>query len=385
MASTRERLKALAAEARVLVDKQHKTREELARLNVVMVQGEQLKTIVEHEDLVSGFTGSVSSVISGRTGVKDNEGFAPGVGRITAGALKKTWDTATKGGNIPSGSAYKVPMSGSKDLDGDSNARIEPVFHDPEDYLDPMKPLFLTDIVPAKVITGTNSFEYRRQSVRDNRAAVVPDGGTKPVSKYNLEIRTGELDTIAHMSDDIKTRVLADEVGLTTWLSSEMANGLALASEAELMAVILADMEVLSQGFVTDEFTSLRKGLTKLQKQYVRPDFLAVGYDTAEALDLARYTGGDEHFVLDGPRAAGPTGQLWSTTLVINDAVPANLAIIGSSAAGLRRFVNGFASWMLDPYTGFSENLVRSRLESREKSVVVRPFALCVVALTVGS
>jgi hypothetical protein len=38
--------------------------------------------------------------------------------------------------------------------------------------------------------------------------------------------------------------------------------------------------------------------------------------------------------------------------------------------------VNGYASWAIDSMSEFDTNQVRARLEQREKSVIVRPFAL---------
>jgi hypothetical protein len=388
MATTMQKLAQVAEEARALSEMKSLTPAQTKRLNDLIKYGQTLREIAKTDQAIDEFTGNVSRAIGGAAATPDAEGFAPGVGRITTKALKTVWDAHSKGGNVPSGQAFKVPGYGTKDIDSgtpDGGERIEPLYRDPEDYLLPMRPSFLTQIVPAKVVTGSNSFEYRRQSVRDNRAAVVDDGDTKPVSKYELTMENGSLDTIATMSDDIKTRVLQDEGGLMSWLSSEMSNGISLASEAELIAAILGDVLVQSQTFDTDAFTSLRKALTKLEKVFVTPDFVAVGLDTAEAMDLARYMGGDEHFVLDGPRAAGPTGAIWSTRLIKNPAIPEGIAVLGSAHAALRRYVNGAADWMIDPYTGFGENLVRARLEVREKSVVVAPFALVVVEVALGS
>src|SRR5437763_258265 len=116
-------------------------------------------------------------------------------------------------------------------------------YRDPEDYVLPMKPSLLTALVPAKLITS-NDFTYLVQRSRDNRAAVVPDGATKPTSIYDFDEKSGTLDTIAHMSEPIKNRLLQDRAGLASWLYGEMALGLDLAAEAELVSTIMSDTDV---------------------------------------------------------------------------------------------------------------------------------------------
>ncbi len=89
--------------------------------------------------------------------------------------------------------------------------------------------------------------------------------------------------------------------------------------------------------------------------------------------------------MFDGPRTAGPNGDVWGVRLVKNDSVVTGTAIMGSAAAGLRRYVNGQADWALDTLSGFEVNTTRSRLEQRSKSVVTRPFAIVAIDLGTGS
>jgi hypothetical protein len=346
----------------------------------VVGQAKSLKGIITTDEAVGDFESRLSASIAG-TAPADADGFRPGVGRITGAALKAVWDANAKSGGIPSGNDFRVPGVGVKDVDASGNL-VAPV-RDAEEYALPMKPVFLTALVPAKAIES-NDFTYIVQKTRDNRAAVVADGGTKPTSIYDFDEKTGTLDVIAHMSEAIKNRLLQDRASLQSWIYGETALGLELAAESELVDTILSDMAVQSQSFSTDILTSIRKGVTKLQTKYVRPDFLAISIEDAEVMDLERYTF-DGHFIFDGPRSAGPNGPVWSVPLVINDAVPQGSAIMGSAQVGLRRYVNGQAMWALDTLTGFEVNTTRSRLEQRSKSVVTRPFAVVVVDLGTGS
>jgi HK97 family phage major capsid protein len=280
-------------------------------------------------DALDSFASSVGPGGFGKT----EDGFEPGLGKITTQALATVWKANAKSGGIPSGNDFRVPGVGFKDVD--ASGLLVPAARDSEMYGIPAKPAFLHEIAPSKLITS-NDFTYLRQTTRTNLADVVPDGDQKPTSIYKWSEFTGTLDTIAHLSEYIKSRLLADQMGLLSWLNSEMALGLSLAAEAELIATLTADANVLTQVFATDALTSIRKGLTQLQNKFVRPDFLAFGTAEAESLDLATYVE-DGRFVFDGPRNAGPGGSIWSVPLVVNPAIRAGFAYMGSAQLALRR------------------------------------------------
>ncbi|MDP9336207.1 MAG: phage major capsid protein [Actinomycetota bacterium] len=354
---------------------------EAKRLDDAVATGKRLQKRLQEIQEIDAFTSLFGDASAGAEGTETADGFAPGRGRITGAALKAVWDATSKAGGIPSSNDLKVPGVGFKDIDGGSGLLV-PAQRDVEEYTLPMKPSLLTAFVPSKLITS-NDFTFIRQSARVNRAAVVADGATKPTSTYTLDEVAGTLDTIAHMSEPVMNRILSDKAGLQSFLAMEMAMGLDLAAESELVAAILA-ADIQAQTFSVDALTSIRKGLTKLEAVYVRPDFIAVSLEDAESLDLARYTV-DGHFVFDGPRTAGPNGDVWGVRLVKNDSVVTGTAIMGSAAAGLRRYVNGQADWALDTLSGFEVNTTRSRLEQRSKSVVTRPFAIVAIDLGTGS
>ncbi len=381
MASDREVLTKVLAEARTLSAKATLTPVEAKRLDDAVATGKRLQKRLQEIQEIDAFTSLFGDASAGAEGTETADGFAPGRGRITGAALKAVWDATSKAGGIPSSNDLKVPGVGFKDIDGGSGLLV-PAQRDVEEYTLPMKPSLLTAFVPSKLITS-NDFTFIRQSARVNRAAVVADGATKPTSTYTLDEVAGTLDTIAHMSEPVMNRILSDKAGLQSFLAMEMAMGLDLAAESELVAAILA-ADIQAQTFSVDALTSIRKGLTKLEAVYVRPDFIAVSLEDAESLDLARYTV-DGHFVFDGPRTAGPNGDVWGVRLVKNDSVVTGTAIMGSAAAGLRRYVNGQADWALDTLSGFEVNTTRSRLEQRSKSVVTRPFAIVAIDLGTGS
>jgi HK97 family phage major capsid protein len=379
MASLKAKLIAVAEEAKALNEVAKPTAVQTARLDALVKYGKTLRELVKNEQTIDDGYARLSAMMEGSVGPETEDGFAPGVGRITGAALKAVWEANAKSGGIPSGNDFRVPSVRAKDVDA-SGLLVAPV-RDAEEYTLPMKPSLLTAFVPAKTIES-NDFTYLVQKTRDNQATVVADGAGKPTSKYDFDEKSGTLDTIAHMSEFIKNRLLQDKVNLSTWLYGEMALGLDLAAEAELVAAILADTDVQSQLFVTNFITTVRKAVTKLQAKYVKADFLAVSLEDAEALDLA--ADGIDRFYFAGPQGSG-SSPLWSVPVVANDAIPAGTAIMGSASAGLRRYVNGMAMWAVDTLTEFETNQTRSRLEQRSKSVVTRPFTLVVIETALGS
>lgn len=377
----REALAAVLKTARELNAKAKLTKTESDQLDAAIEMGKRLAKRIEGLQTMEKFESESFGTRPSDT-VEDEDGFAPGLGAITGGSLKAVWNAASKAGGIPSGNDFKVPGVGYKEIVSGGGLLAAPV-RDLEDYTLPMKPSLITNIAPSKLI-GSNDFTYIVQTVRSNQAAVVPDGETKPTSVYTFAERSGKLETIAHMSEPIANRILQDKSGLASFLYAEMAQGLALAAEAELVDTVLADLAVQSQAFVTDAFVTFRKAVTKLQAKYMRADFLAISLVDAEALDLERYTF-DGHFVFDGPRSAGPDGPVWSVPLIINDALPVGTAVMGNAAQSLRRYVNGVADFAVDTLSGFDVNTTRTRLEQRSKSVVVRPFGLVVIDTGNGS
>ena len=49
----------------------------------------------------------------------------------------------------------------------------------------------------------TDQFAYLRQTVRDTKADIVPEGDVKPTSQYTVERVPDELDVVAHLSEGV--------------------------------------------------------------------------------------------------------------------------------------------------------------------------------------
>ena len=78
------------------------------------------------------------------------------------------------------------------------------------------------------VTAQTSEFAYLRQSVRNNLAAVVPEGSVKPTSVYSVVRVEDKLEVIAHLSEAVPRLWFVNSPALQQFLSNELTYGLAL-------------------------------------------------------------------------------------------------------------------------------------------------------------
>lgn len=83
-------------------------------------------------------------------------------------------------------------------------------------------------------------YRYLRQTARDNNAAVVAPGETKPTSVYSIESVDGELVVVAHLSEPVDSYMVTGTPGLQSFISTELAYGLSAAVEAKVLDDIAA-------------------------------------------------------------------------------------------------------------------------------------------------
>ena len=98
-----------------------------------------------------------------------------------------------------------------------------------------LKPNRLLELLTTKTLDG-NEFEYLRQTVRTNNAAVVADNATKPTSVYTFEEASGRARVIAHLSEPFPIRYLSDHDEVTNILGSQMAEDMYRILVSEILA-----------------------------------------------------------------------------------------------------------------------------------------------------
>lgn len=254
-------------------------------------------------------------------------------------------------------------------------------------------PRSLLELIPAKGLGGGfgtgNSFSFLRQTTRTNNAAPVADGALKPTSVYTLAEIEDRVRVIAHLSESVPERYFSDHANLEDFLRNEMESGLFLALEnqvvhgdgtGENLTGLLNTSGIITQAFVTDALTSIRKAMTSLEIYGITPTALVLNPVDAEALDLLRDSGATGKYLLGDPAGDG-VEKLWKVPRVRSNAVAAGTAILGDWQQA-QVVVREDATLALDRSgTNFTRNLVTMRLEGRFGFAVKRPNAFAEIAL----
>jgi HK97 family phage major capsid protein len=246
---------------------------------------------------------------------------------------------------------------------------------------------FVADLIQAQAVSGDKA-SYMRQTSRTNNAAAVAPGQTKPESAYSIERVESPIATIAHVVSGVRKQDLDDAAFLAAFLEAELRLGLKIETDDQVvngngtapnLTGILNTSGTVSVAFATDPITTLRKGLSALQAQYVTPTAVVLNPTDAEGLDLTKSAQGAFYF--GGPLQAGAE-PLWGVTpVVVTPAIPAGLALMGDFAAGAILFARSAAEVLWNPYGSFKENLVDVRCEARVGLGVLRPYAFAEVDL----
>lgn len=259
------------------------------------------------------------------------------------------------------------------------------------------RPRRLIDLLVTRQNLAGNAFEYFRQTVRTNNAATVADNATKPTSVFTVEPVEDRARVIAHLTEPIPLRLLADHGALRVWLNTELVEGVLDALEAQVVAGdgsgedmlgVLSAPGTTQVPFTDDPITTLRSALTALQKLGVTPNAWAISPDDAQDVDLARW-GTSGGFLTDGvTNGTTSSGNIFGGTeiqRVVSPSVPAGTAVLGDwSKLGLwiREGVR------VDIDAGgelFTKNQAVLRGEMRAGAGVLMPPAFAVVDLTAAA
>lgn len=260
------------------------------------------------------------------------------------------------------------------------------------------RPSRLIDLLVTRQAIPGNAFEYFRQTVRTNNADVVADGDLKPTSVFTVVPVEDRCRVVAHLTEPIPIRLLADHQSLRTWLDSELVNGVLDALESQVvdgdgigenLTGILATEGTTAVPWAGDVLSTLRSALTELQIVGVQPTAWALHPADAELVDLARWET-DGGYLTGGYGGSGNalSGNIFgdaSIQRVVSPSVPQGTAILADwSKLGLwvREGVR------VDVDAGgelFTKNQAVLRAECRVGAGVILPPAFAVVELEEGS
>lgn len=270
----------------------------------------------------------------------------------------------------------KALLSGTIDVPSPISADVVRIAQVPTSFLD-----LITD---RRSIDETNTFTYLKQTVRTNNAAPVADGAVKPTSVYTLTEVEDRVRVIAHLSEPIPERYLADYRELQRFLEQEMRLGLMQALEAQVangnatgenMRGILNTSGTTAVAFATDTLTTARKAVTALRSIGETPSAWVLNPADDEAFDLLKATGTGNYML-------NQSDPLWRLPRVVSAQVPAGTAILADWRQARLVIRQNATLAAGQPGDLFTRNQVQLRLEGRYGFAVLRPSAFAIVDLT---
>ena len=232
--------------------------------------------------------------------------------------------------------------------------------------------------------------EFLRQASRTLRAAIVPVGQTKPASDVGLDMVTAEAWTFAHTIPGVPLQWLADTANLDTLLREELVYGVQLAIENGLVngagplpgapLGILHDSAIPQVAAADTPADSVLAGLTAVSTAGYGTGAVALNPTDWEGIMSAKDL--QERPIYGGSPFSGPQRTLWSTPVVLSNAIPAGTSIVGD-IGGAVRFVEREPVQVL--VGTVNDELVKNLRtfvgEARAAFATVRPQALAVVDL----
>lgn len=241
-------------------------------------------------------------------------------------------------------------------------------------------------LVDRRSISDTNTYNFPRQTVRTNNAAPVADGAIKPVSTFTVADVEDRVRVLAHLSESVPERLLADHGELADFLEVELERGLMELLEKQVvsgsgvgenMTGILNTSGIVTQAFNSNMHTTLRKARTALSVLGEVPTAWLLNPADTEAIDLLR-EGADGGFLL-----ATPPGNITGAMPVVEStAVPAGTALL-ADWRWVRLIVRQDATLDVDRSGAlFETNQVRMRVEGRFGIALRRTTAFCKATLT---
>ena len=257
---------------------------------------------------------------------------------------------------------------------------------DPDPIADGRVPTTVLEALTT-VIRDGGPFNYLRQTVRDNKAAIVAPGGLKPTSEISVQTIENQLQVFAHLSEYVDMYLLEDNTALQQFVSTQLLYMLSEAVEDEVLngdattghlRGILATSGVQTQAFATDAVTTLRLAALKLENAGHAADLFVVNSTDWAEIETQRATSGS--FDLGGP-VDRATQKLWGTQVVTSTRIAAGTALALDREA-LAVDSDGRVDVQWDSATGFDRNQVRARVEGRFGLSVFQPAGVVKATVT---
>jgi HK97 family phage major capsid protein len=264
------------------------------------------------------------------------------------------------------------------------------------------RPEWVWQLIPRTPVDG-DLYRFMRQTVRTLVAAPTAEGGTKPTSTVTAESVDDRCRTLAHISEAVARQKIDDAALLGQFIDAELRHGLLLALDAQIitgnatgenMRGILNTSGIQVQAFATDEITTCRFAVTKMELAHIVPTAWVLHPNDWQFLELTR-EGANGSFLLGGSGAGSdrviPVDRskrlLWGIPVVVTDAIAEGTGLLGDFTGSARLMVREDTRVDVSENVAddFAKNLVRFRCEARMNLACTRPAGFVQVTLAIGS
>lgn len=205
-------------------------------------------------------------------------------------------------------------------------------------------------------------------------AAVVAEGGTKPLIEFTPAVVTKALDTIAGATQ-ITRQMAEDAPTVAAYINGLLVDEVRKKAESEAATALAAATITGVTG--ADLLSGIRVAVGEVQAAGYNPNAVLLNPADWAEIDLSVTS-----TTLNGPVVGY---NFWGLRPVAANSQPAGTATVGDFTAGVQRYIrSGTSVYITDSHAStFLENVFTILAETRQKTVVTRPGALREV--TVGA
>jgi HK97 family phage major capsid protein len=228
-------------------------------------------------------------------------------------------------------------------------------------------PAPLLALIPV-ISVSSNGFDVVTWSKTAGGATVVAEGSAKPSAEWAPVSSPITLDTVA-VHTQMTRQLIEDEPAVRSKIDTELQREVLRALEASAAAQLVASTLPAVAGATLLE--SIRIGVGTVQAAGFNPSAVLLNPADWATLDIT----------VMGSTLIGPSvgSQFWGLRPVASVAQPAGTATVGDFSAGTERYSrSGVSLYITDSHAStFLSNVFTLLAETRSKTVVVRPAALC--------
>lgn len=252
----------------------------------------------------------------------------------------------------------------------------------------PQRNARILSLIPSTSIDGSQA-EFLKQTVATQAAAETALSAAKPESTYTLEKVVAIARTIAHVVTGVPRQWLADHDQLEKFLDSQMALGVVLRLESQIISgdgvgenlrgiLNTTGIGSVAKGGTEPAIEALMRGITTVRLADMEPTAVSIHPSDYEEIRLMKTADGD---YAAAPITSADPPSLLGLPAVVSRAMPVGTALVGDWETGTQLWDRQEASIKMSEEhdTHFTRNQVAFRAEGRWAFGVPRLSALCAV------